>query len=82
MERRQMFWGGNAKYEGDLVPRERVCAVEIWCEALGKQKGDLSKANSREINDLLERMPGWESAGTRAAGAPYGKQRVFQRATI
>lgn len=82
LNRRQMFWGGNAKYEGDLVPRDRVCAVEIWCEALGKQKGDLKKADSREINDLLARMPGWESGGTRAAGAPYGKQRVFQRATI
>ena len=79
LERRQMFWGGNAQYEGGLVPRERVCAVEVWCEALGKQKGDLKKADSREINDLLERMNGWESCGTRAAGAPYGKQRLFRR---
>lgn len=82
LNRRQMFWGGNAHYDGALVARERVCAVEIWCEALGKAKGDLKKSDSREINDLLARMPGWESGGTRAAGAPYGKQRIFQRATF
>ena len=77
LNRRQMFWGGNAHYEGTLVRRERVCAAEIWCEALGKQKGDLKKSDSREINELLARMPGWESAGTQKAGKPYGAQRCF-----
>lgn len=79
LNRRQMFWGGNAHYEGALVRRERVCAAEIWCEALGKAKGDLKKSDSREINELLARMPGWESVGVRVAGAPYGKQSVYRR---
>lgn len=79
MEQRQVFWSGGARYEGELVPRARVCAVEIWCEALNKQRGDLSQRTSREINSLLERMPGWESAGCSRAGKPYGFQRSFRK---
>lgn len=77
LSQRMMFWGGNARQEKPLVPRSRVCAAEIWCEALGKQKGDMNKSNSRDINNLLEQIPGWESAGAVQAGKPYGKQRCF-----
>lgn len=78
---RQTFWSNGAKNEGELVERARICAVEIWCEKLGKPRGDLTKHHAREINSIIGMMPGWEEIGIRAAGKPYGKQRVFQRKT-
>lgn len=79
LSQRQMFRGGGVRFEGRLVPRQRICAVEVWCEVLGKQKGDMQQKNTREINNLLELMPGWENVGVRQAGKPYDKQRCFDR---
>ena len=78
---RQAYANGGAKYEGPRGPRSRVCAVEIWCEMLGRLRGDMRQRDAREINGLLERMPGWGGVGVREAGKPYGKQRCFDRKT-
>lgn len=75
---RQTWRGGGLKYDGKLVPRNRICAAEVWCEVLGKQKGDMRQRDTREINSLLERMSGWTCVGVREAGKPYGKQRCFE----
>ena len=79
LPQRLMYWGGNAKGDTKTVPRTRICAVEIWCEALGKPKSDLSKTISREINQILERQEDWKPVGLKKAGAPYGPQRCFER---
>ena len=79
LDRRRVFEAGNATYEGPLVPRTRICAAEIWCEVLGKQRGDMRQRDTREINDLLEQMPGWANVGVRFIGESYGKQRCFDR---
>ena len=79
MVQRQAFRNGMAKGSMTLVPRERVCAAEFWCEALGKPKGDMRQRDAREINALLEHAPGWENIGVREAGRPYGKQRCYQK---
>ena len=69
---------GGLHYEGALEPMHRICAVEIWCEALNRRKGDMTKRDTREINGLLENMAKWGSVGVRDAGKPYGKQRCFE----
>lgn len=73
---------GGMKYDGPTAPRRRVCAAEIWCEALHKPRGDMRKSASREINGILERMPGWVSVGTQKAGKPYGPQRCYDQVTF
>lgn len=78
-QQRQMWRGGGMKYEGELIPRERICAAEIWCEVLDRKRGDMRQRDTREINSLLERTPGWVGVGVRDAGKPYGKQRCFER---
>lgn len=78
---RQVYRGGGMQYKGTKEPRHRICAAEIWCELLNKQRGDMRQRDTREINSLLERVPGWESVGVREAGKPYGKQRCFDRKT-
>ena len=81
LRQRQTWREGGLKYDGAKVPRSRVCAVEIWCEVLNKPRGDMKKSISREINGILERVPGWEYRGLLKAGKPYGPQRCFERVT-
>jgi predicted P-loop ATPase len=83
LDRRRMLWaGGMITDTVATVQRSRICAVEVWCEMLGRDKSDLSQRITREINALLEKAPGWKSAdGPRYVGQPYGKQRCFERVT-
>lgn len=76
---RSAYRHGGAQYQGSLLPRTRVCALEIWCEALDRKPGDMRKSDAKEINSILEHTPGWSRAGVRGAGKPYGKQRCFKR---
>lgn len=78
---RAAWRGGGLRCEGAVEPRRRICAAEIWCEVLGKLRGDMRQRDAREINALLERMPDWGPAGVRQAGQPYGKQSCFERKT-
>ena len=79
LQQRQMWRSGGLKYDGKLEPRSRICAAEVWCEVLGKQRGDMRQRDTREINNLLERVTDWACVGVRDAGKPYGKQRCFER---
>lgn len=79
---RQMWRGGGMKWDGPMTPRSRICAAEIWCEVLGKPRGDMNQRVAREINGLLERAPGWTGVGVAKAGKPYGAQRCFEQKTV
>lgn len=58
------------------VKREKVCAIEIWCELLQGDPKSLSQIQTREINDILTQMIGWEkSASSLRFGKLYGSQR-------
>ena len=66
--------------QGDLPPtteRHRVCAAEIWVEALGKRPEDMTQTEARRINSILSSLPGWEKKGKMPPEHPYGRQRVF-----
>lgn len=81
LPQRQAFWcggmagGGNAR----LVDRDRVCALEVWVEALGGDAKGMKNTEAREINDVIAAMPGWKRFdGVRRFG-PHGVQRGFGR---
>lgn len=82
LPQREAFRSGGLRYDGALEPRRRVCAAEIWCEALGRRKGDMTQRDTRTINGLLERAQDWENIGPARAGKPYGLQRCFERAPV
>lgn len=67
------------------VQRERVCALEIWCEVLGGDRKNLQNAKAREIIDILQSIKGWspysKSVGKMRFGKMYGVQRAFVRDT-
>lgn len=79
LESRRMYWSGGFRSPGalEIVERDEVCALEIWCECLGKQRGDMRQRDTREINTVLENLPGWEKTSAIYRGPDYGKQRSF-----
>ena len=59
--------------------RDYVCIAEIWCECLGKNKEDMDRYKTREINDILRGLEGWEPAGSTRTFPIYGKQKYYAR---
>lgn len=60
--------------------RNRVCALEIWCELFAKDKGAYTAYNSKEINGMLDKVEGWKRfSGAKKFPKPYGSQRGFYR---
>ena len=77
---RKRFWDGTfTPVECGMRKRDRVCAVEIWCEALGGEMKFFKQADAREINGILSRIDGWKRVSSMRAGAPYGMQRGYVR---
>ena len=69
--------------EGQLMYRDRICAWEIWNECF-RMPGysRMKKSDSKEINSILERLPGWERQKSAVRfGGEYGSQRGFTRVT-
>ena len=62
-------------------PREKVCALEIWCEVLNGDRKTLSNAKARELIDILQSLQGWEpynkGSGKLRFGKLYGVQKAF-----
>jgi predicted P-loop ATPase len=64
---------------GDVNWRQNVCVAEVWCECLGKEKTDMSRYNSRDINDILRGLEDWEVVNSTKDFAIYGKQKYYTR---
>ncbi|MCP1225696.1 virulence-associated E family protein [Sebaldella sp. S0638] len=63
-----------------MVKRDRICALEIWCECLGGDVKNMKTADSREINLILENLSGWNRLKKTLRFGCYGVQRGFERA--
>lgn len=61
------------------VQREYVCIAEIWCECLHKEKNEMSRYNTREINEILRTLPNWEFVSATKTFSIYGKQKYYKR---
>lgn len=61
--------------------REYVCIAEIWCECLGRDKHDMTRYNTRDINDILRQLEGWTLCSSTKNFPIYGKQKYYKRVT-
>lgn len=76
---RRSYWAGTFQgQEVDTKPRDRVCALEIWCEALNGSINSIRRQDAMEINAILAKIDGWERSknGIRT-GRDYGLQKGF-----
>lgn len=74
---------GEEGYPEGTVTRNRVCALEIWCEVFDGTRQGFRNADAREINGILQQLKGWteykDSQGKLRFGNLYGPQRAFIR---
>lgn len=81
IRQRQLYWQVDfEKGNIERVPREKICAAEVWCECFGSDIKFMRKSDSAEINAILGRIEGWEKSknGIRF-NSEYGLQRGFTR---
>ena len=78
-ERRDYIHGDGLDMPEGTVPRDRVCAMEVWIELLNGDPKKLMRTQAIEINDILRRMDGWEQPLGGIRFAHYGKQKGFLR---
>ena len=85
LDRRRDFWAGAARtQEGatlELVERDRITAIEVWCELFNGSMRDMKPADTREINGVLSMMKGWKRNGNPLRFGPYNLQRGFIKKT-
>lgn len=71
-------WLENPENSGTQI-RDTVCTAEVWCECLGKNKEDMTRYNTREVNDLLRSLNGWAAKVSTSNFKIYGKQKYYER---
>lgn len=74
---RQVFLSGNDAGDRELVERDRVCALEIWREALGGELRNMRYSEAAEINGIISRIGGWERAKKPMRFGYCGVQKGF-----
>ena len=72
-------WLEDPLSQNGEIQKEFTCIAEIWCECLGKDKTDMSRYNTREINEILRSLPEWESVNSTKNFSIYGKQKYYKR---
>ena len=72
-------WLEDPLSRNGTVPKDFVCVAEIWCECLGKDKTDMSRYNTREVNEILRSLPEWEYINSTKNFSIYGKQKYYKR---
>ena len=75
--RRTFYMNMAANKQLCTVKRDRICAVELWCECFRQDKGRMKNSDAREINGILRHLTGWEELKGPRDTAAYGKQRLF-----
>jgi putative DNA primase/helicase len=65
--------------EKGSIDRVYVCIAEIWCECLGKNKEDMDRYKTREINDIMRGLDEWEQVNSTRNFRIYGKQKYYAR---
>lgn len=62
------------------IIRDRVCAAEVWCEAMGHDDTkNLTQYETSEINRIIDMLPGWEKQKSPVRFKIYGHKRGFLR---
>ena len=56
-----------------------VCIAEVWCECLGKDKTEMSRYNTRDINEVMKSLNDWEFVNSTKNFANYGKQKYYAK---
>lgn len=78
---RRMYLAGDFTNGEGTIKRNRVCAMEVWCECFGGDPKQLSYLQAREIRSILDNMDGWQryNGDSVLRFKIYGRQRAYTR---
>lgn len=84
LNERRAWLSGNDDFdtiaEEAEMRKDRTCVMEIWCELFRGDLKHLTPLLSREINDILRGLDGWEKTNSSIRfGKIYGTQRGYKR---
>jgi predicted P-loop ATPase len=82
LSERRMYWSGEfGKNQTEkTIPRDRICAAEIWCECFNKDISFMRRQDTVEINEILEGLQSWiKDKNARQFGKPYDHQRGYSK---
>lgn len=64
---------------GGEEQRRFVCVAEVWAECLKKDRQDMDRYKTRELNEILKGLKGWEFVNSTKNFKIYGKQKYYKR---
>lgn len=62
-----------------VIERDFVCIAEIWCECLNKEKENMDRYKTRELNEILRTLEDWEQSNSTKNFKIYGKQKFYYK---
>lgn len=75
---RSMYWSGDfARGNEETIARDRVCALEIWCECFNGDIKHMKRSDALEINSILGSLEGWKRHNSTMRFGYCGAQRGF-----
>lgn len=78
MKQTDIFSMSIANDDGDVIDRDRVCAVQIWCECLGNGNAkNMTIADSKRINDILSTLKFEDRKLVRGKTTIYFRKKVW-----
>ncbi len=78
IDRRRDWWAVATHGEVKTGPRDRITAIEIWCELYNGNQRDIKQTDAREINAILAKIPKLRRVKSPFRAGPYGMQRGFE----
>lgn len=75
-DRRRYIQNPELRAKG-VHQRLQVCVAEIWCECLEKEKEDMSRYNTRDLNDIMRSMEDWTMQKSTKRFPIYGTQKYY-----
>lgn len=72
-------WLEDPLSKNGTVQKDFICIAEVWCECLGKDKTEMSRYNTREVNEILRSLSEWEAIASTKNFPLYGKQKYYKR---
>lgn len=79
-ERREYLENYDAEeISPESMERDRVCALEVWCEVFEGNRRNFRNMDAREMNAILQSLSGWKSDKKKRFGSLYGIQRAYIR---
>lgn len=59
--------------------RNRVCVMEVWAEALGREPAAITRRDSYEISRIMKSERGWTPTSRSVRFPLYGVQKEYMR---